>query len=141
MGVRRAVAPLRAAAAANLQVEPAAHVLGGPAGGGPIVTLLEDMPTGPFTGVVLANELLDNLPPVIAERMADGWAEVRVGEASAHLVEVLVASADVTRTAERWRPGAESASASPSCGERPAGWSRPGPASMPASSCASTTGC
>jgi SAM-dependent MidA family methyltransferase len=33
----------------------------------------------PLTGVVLANELLDNLPFRIVERSADGWSEVRVG--------------------------------------------------------------
>ena len=32
----------------------------------------------PLDGVVLANELLDNLPFRIVERTADGWAEVRV---------------------------------------------------------------
>jgi SAM-dependent MidA family methyltransferase len=99
-------ATLRAAAAATLPVEPATHVLGGPPGGGPIVTVVEDLPTGPFTGVVIANELLDNLPPVIAERTADGWAEVRVGEASGRLVEVLVPSGDVAHAAGRWRPHA-----------------------------------
>ena len=99
-------ATLRAAAAAALPVEPAAHVLGGPSGGGPIVTILDDLPAGPFTGVVLANELLDNLPPVIAERTGDGWSEVRVGEESGRLVEVLVPSDDVASAAARWRPQA-----------------------------------
>jgi SAM-dependent MidA family methyltransferase len=45
------------------------------------------MPDEPFTGVVLANELLDNLPFGLLERQADGWAEVRVDHA---LREVLV---------------------------------------------------
>ena len=45
------------------------------------------MPDGPFAGVVLANELLDNLPFGLLERQADGWAEVRVAEG---LTEVLV---------------------------------------------------
>ena len=39
--------------------------------------------------VVLANELLDNLPVALAERGADGWSEVRVGAAGGRLVEVL----------------------------------------------------
>ena len=99
-------ATLRAAAVAALPVEPAAHVLGGPPGGGPIVTVVEDLPAGPFPGVVLANELLDNLPPVIAERTESGWAEVRVGEESGHLVEVLLPSDAVASAADRWRPGA-----------------------------------
>jgi SAM-dependent MidA family methyltransferase len=45
------------------------------------------LPREPFTGVVLANELLDNLPFGLLERHAGGWAEVRVG---ADLAEVLV---------------------------------------------------
>jgi len=46
-----------------------------------------EMPDAPFVGVVLANELLDNLPFGLLERTRDGWAEVRVDE---HLAEVLV---------------------------------------------------
>lgn len=38
-----------------------------------------DLPTEPIVGVVLANELLDNLPFDLAERTEDGWHEVRVG--------------------------------------------------------------
>ncbi|MEQ8716598.1 MAG: SAM-dependent methyltransferase [Acidimicrobiales bacterium] len=45
---------------------------------GPIVTSLSELPTGPFVGVVLANELLDNLPVRIAEKNAAGWSEIRV---------------------------------------------------------------
>ena len=45
------------------------------------------MPAEPFTGVVLANELLDNLPFDLLERTAEGWADVRV---DGHLREVLV---------------------------------------------------
>ena len=40
-----------------------------------------ELPGAPFTGVVVANELLDNLPFGLLERTADGWAEVRVDEA------------------------------------------------------------
>jgi len=46
------------------------------------------MPAEPFVGVVVANELLDNLPFGLLERQAGGWAEVRVTE---DLREVLVA--------------------------------------------------
>ena len=46
-----------------------------------------ELPTEPFVGVVLANELLDNLPFGLLERTEDGWAEVRV---DADLREVLV---------------------------------------------------
>jgi SAM-dependent MidA family methyltransferase len=49
-----------------------------------------DMPDEPFTGVVLANELLDNLPFGLLERQAGGWAEVRV---AADLAEDLVPAA------------------------------------------------
>jgi SAM-dependent MidA family methyltransferase len=45
-------------------------------------------PSGPC--VVLANELLDNLPFGLLERTADGWAEVHVGLDGTELVEVLV---------------------------------------------------
>ncbi len=45
------------------------------------------LPQDPFVGVVVANELLDNLPFGLLERTEDGWAEVRVDET---LHEVLV---------------------------------------------------
>ena len=99
-------ATLRKKAAAALPVEPAVQVIGGPRGQGPVVTVLDDLPRGPFTGVVLANELLDNLPPVIAERTPEGWAEVRVGEKDGRLTEVLVPSEEVARAADRWAGGA-----------------------------------
>jgi SAM-dependent MidA family methyltransferase len=89
-----------------LPVEPAATVLGpmAPAdeedgdgaqalpGGGPRVASLGELPAGRFTGVVVANELLDNLPFALLERTKAGWSEVRVGEAAngdARFVEVL----------------------------------------------------
>lgn len=40
--------------------------------------------------IVLANELLDNLPLDLVERTADGWAELRIAERSDALVPVLV---------------------------------------------------
>jgi len=95
-------ARLRGVAAARLPVEPPPQVLGGPRGGGPVVAVLDDLPAGPITGVVLANELLDNLPPLIVERTPAGWSEVRVGEDRGHLSEVLVPSAAVARLAGRW---------------------------------------
>ncbi len=48
------------------------------------------MPTEPFVGVVLANELLDNLPFRLLERQGDDWAEVRVTE---DLLETLAPAA------------------------------------------------
>ena len=85
---------LRERQSSVLALEPAATVLGpmapsdedefdGPMalpGGGPRVASLGELPVGPYTGVVLANELLDNLPFALLERTATGWLEVRVGE-------------------------------------------------------------
>ena len=74
----------------RLPLEPAGMVLGptevtdpdlGPQptpGLGPLVTGLDELPPGPFEGVVLANELLDNLAFRLLERGADTWLEVRV---------------------------------------------------------------
>lgn len=75
-------------------------------GSGSSVAVVADLPERPFTGVILCNELLDNLSPVIAERAADGWAEVRVGEEAGRPVEVLVPSEEVARAGERWAASA-----------------------------------
>lgn len=88
----------------HLQVEPPEDALGpavrrGPddddpepvPGTGPIVTQTETLPAVRFVGVVLANELLDNLPFRIVERGSDGWLEMRVGvEDSGAFTEMLV---------------------------------------------------
>ena len=51
----------------------------------PIVTstarVSDALPQGASSGVVMANELLDNLPFDIARRTHDGWEELRVGVA------------------------------------------------------------
>ena len=63
---------------------------------GPLCTSLAELPRVPnVRAVVLANELLDNLPFDLAERRDGGWCEVRVGLADAEvaasgLVEVMV---------------------------------------------------
>jgi SAM-dependent MidA family methyltransferase len=115
---------LRARQATVLPVEPAATVLGpvGPVddedddgpqvlpGGGPRVASLAELPAGSFTGVVLANELLDNLPFALLERTAGGWCEVRVAEAEVvdGFVEVLTpAEASDAELATRLVPDAE----------------------------------
>ena len=104
--------------AARLPLEPAGMVLGpmvvadsdlGPqpvAGIGPLVTALAELPVGPFEGVVVANELLDNLPFRLLERGGDGgWSEVLV---TAELEECLVeAPPAVAAEAERLAPAAE----------------------------------
>jgi SAM-dependent MidA family methyltransferase len=59
-------------------------------GQGPLVTALSELPALRFDGVVLANELLDNLAFHLLERAEEGWAEVRVGEHAGRLIEVLV---------------------------------------------------
>jgi SAM-dependent MidA family methyltransferase len=65
------------------------------AGVGPIVTSLDELPAIHVDGLVIANELLDNLPFRIAEWRDDGWLEVRVGLApdGEHFVENLVSAA------------------------------------------------
>jgi NADH dehydrogenase [ubiquinone] 1 alpha subcomplex assembly factor 7 len=62
-------------------------------GMGPIVTALAELPAVPLTGVVVANELLDNLAFRVVERVADGWAEVRVAVDGDEFVEVLIPAA------------------------------------------------
>jgi SAM-dependent MidA family methyltransferase len=65
------------------------------AGVGPIVTSLDELPAIHVDGLVIANELLDNLPFCIAEWGNAGWLEVRVGLAldGEHFVENLVPAA------------------------------------------------
>ncbi|HUP69322.1 MAG TPA: SAM-dependent methyltransferase [Acidimicrobiales bacterium] len=73
---------------------------------GPTFTSLPELPARPFTGVVIANELLDNLPFHLLQR-GERWEEVRVGEARGALVEVLVpAPAPLAAEAERLVPAA-----------------------------------
>lgn len=94
---------LRAEQAALLPLEPP-HWAWGPTerdedevepvtGTGPLLTSLAELPAASFTGVVVANELLDNLPPLLLERTGSQWSEVRVGEADGRFTEVLVPAA------------------------------------------------
>jgi hypothetical protein len=62
-------------------------------GTGPIVTSLEDLPAVGADALVIANELLDNLPVHVVERTDGGWLEVRVDVTDAGFVEVLVPAA------------------------------------------------
>ena len=94
-------AALRDEQVERLPLEPAAWVLGPveedddegrharPAQG-PLFASLEDLPTLRFAGVVIANELLDNLPFALLEWRQSRWHEVRV---TADLEEVLVPAA------------------------------------------------
>ncbi|MHB8463611.1 MAG: SAM-dependent methyltransferase [Acidimicrobiales bacterium] len=96
---------LRAAAARALPIDDPAQVLGPVIGDetphhqgglGPLVTAVAEMPAGPFVGVVLANELLDNLPFDVYERGETAWLEIRVGLDADQLTDVRVpAPADV----------------------------------------------
>jgi len=62
-------------------------------GTGPMFTSLADLPGESFVGVVLANELVDNMAFLLLQRSDSSWSEVRVGEQGGHLVEVLVPAA------------------------------------------------
>lgn len=74
---------------------------------GPVFTSLNEMPAGAFTGVIIANELLDNLPFHLLEQR-EGWEEVRVGEVGGRLVEVPVpAPADLSAEAQSLLPAAD----------------------------------
>ena len=94
---------LREQQARSLPLEPSATVMGPLAppsdgddepravpGRGPRIASLAELPAGPLVGVVLANELLDNLPFAILERGRDGWLEVRVAEAGDGFAEQVV---------------------------------------------------
>lgn len=110
---------LRDAQAGRLALEQPALVLGpagateddeeGPlrSGTGPVATALAELPARVGAGVVLANELLDNLPFLLLERQAEGWAEVRVGWGAGGPEEVAVPAApDLAAEAERLAPDA-----------------------------------
>jgi SAM-dependent MidA family methyltransferase len=97
---------LRDAQRELLTVEPFEHALG-PArvdadgvpqpvdGSGPIVTALDELPALTVDGVVIANELLDNVPFDLVERADDGWVEIRVGATDAGaLCEVPVTASE-----------------------------------------------
>ena len=71
---------------------------------GPMVTSLSELPALELShGVVVANELLDNLPFRVAERSGGTWAEVRVGNGNGGggFAEVVVpASPEVAAAAD-----------------------------------------
>jgi SAM-dependent MidA family methyltransferase len=75
------------------------------AGLGPIATHLAELPAVQLDGVVLANELLDNLPFRVVERADEGWAEVRVALDGDGFVESVVpASPELTAEADHVLP-------------------------------------
>lgn len=128
---------LRERAAERLPVEPPANVFGVAGGGdpdaaspflpgkGPIVTVLSDLPALKVIGVVVANELLDNLPFRLLERRDGDWAEVLVGVGDdGSPVEVLAsAPSDAAAVAEQLVPTAAAGSRIPLQASA-AGWLR-----------------
>ena len=94
----------------HLPLAPPATSLGVPgAGDGPVVVSLAEMPATSFTGVVVANELLDNVPVDLLVRTGDAWGELRVGmdEAEEAMVGHVVPASDPARVAaDRFAPGA-----------------------------------
>ena len=64
------------------------------------------LPSEPFVGVVVANELLDNLPFALLERTPEGWAEVRVAEGPAEVLVPLTEDPAETRLAPEAPVGA-----------------------------------
>ena len=113
---------LRSAQAERLALEPARLAVGPvttPAepedrpepvpGVGPIVTSLAELPGTAVTGVVLANELLDNVPFRLLERSREGWLEARVTLArAADRFELVFVEApeDLAREAARFADSA-----------------------------------
>jgi NADH dehydrogenase [ubiquinone] 1 alpha subcomplex assembly factor 7 len=75
---------------------------------GPIATSLPEFPALELpAGVVIANELLDNLPFRLVERARAGWTEVRVGLAPDGFAEVAVpASPEIAAAADDVAAGA-----------------------------------
>lgn len=86
-----------------VEISPAASAaLQGVVGRGRVVDTLEAI-DGPLRGVVLANELLDNLPMAIAQLTADGWRERWVGQGDEGLAFIdAEPRAEVTAWLERF---------------------------------------
>ena len=59
-------------------------------GTGPVFTQLSGLPARAFDGVIIANELVDNLPFGIAHFDGERWHEVRIGATDVGCIEVLV---------------------------------------------------
>ena len=95
-------AALREEQRQRLELEPADEALGpfarptpddaptAVAGSGPVFVALDELPALELTAVVLANELLDNLPFGIAERTGAGWVKIRVTADDSGFSEVRV---------------------------------------------------
>lgn len=109
-------AALRAGHGDHLPIEPPSWAFAGVPGSdevvvvpgaGPIAVSLPDLPEPAVEGVVLANELLDNLPFALAERVPAGWAEIWVTGGSGGFEELVVpARPHVAEVAEALAPDA-----------------------------------
>jgi SAM-dependent MidA family methyltransferase len=111
-------ATLRAEADSLLPMEPAENIFGAVVGGdldeervvpgtGPVVAVLDDLPLVPVTGMIIANELLDNLPFRLLERRDATWSEVLVGSDGDRLHEIVIEAApDDVAECERLAPDA-----------------------------------
>ena len=94
--------------------DPDENVPAAVAGSGPVVTSLPALPVIEVVGVVIANELLDNLATRLLQRSADGWAEVRVARRADGVGELLVpAEPALVDVADRLAPDAARWFASP----------------------------
>lgn len=69
----------RRLASDGLTLEDPRQVFGAGPGGGPLFASTTEVPAGPMVGVILANELLDNLPVRILCRGESGWEELYRG--------------------------------------------------------------
>ncbi len=79
------------------------------AGAGPLFYSLAALPAGPVVGLVIANELLDNLPIRLLQRGLNEWYESRVTLVGDEFVELLVpADATTACTVEELLPHAMS---------------------------------
>lgn len=78
-------ATLQAAQAEHLEITDGVE-----SGAGPWFSSVTDLPAGPITGAVIANELLDNIPFGLMHRGVGGWVEVCLERSGEGVTEVLV---------------------------------------------------
>ena len=112
-------AALRAEADGLLPMEPAENIFGAVVGGdldeervvpgtGPVVAVLDDLPRVPVVGMIIGNELLDNLPFRLFERHPGGWREILVAADGDRLHELAIdAQPDDAEECQRVAPAAE----------------------------------
>ncbi len=78
-----------------------------PARDGPVVVSLGELPRVDAASVILANELLDNVPVHLLERTYDGWGEVYVTEDAGRWKPIVLPAAEpLAADADRHAPSA-----------------------------------